>query len=177
MTQISRTSDFGDSAAKIDDLRQTAKDAADKAGSAASSIASDARNSVGAAYSSGVEAASGAISGARSTISNAASDASKALKDTIEDHKTSGAEAVASLARSARDSADGFEAQAPQLANVVRNVANRVETASNDVKDLTVNDMVDSISSFARRQPIAFLGCGIVAGLVLARLLTPSNRA
>ena len=48
---------------------------------------------------------------------------------------------------------------------------------SNDVKDKTIAEMIDSMSAFAHRQPIAFLGCGIVAGLVLSRLLAPPARS
>ena len=106
-----------------------------------------------------------------------ARDASKVFRDTIEEQKTAGAGAIADLAKSARESADGFQAQAPQIANAVRSVAGSVESMSNDVKDKTIAEMIDSMSAFAHRQPIAFLGCGIVAGLVLSRLLAPSTRS
>ena len=79
--------------------------------------------------------------------------------------------------RSARESADAYHDQAPQVADAVKSVAGRIERVSNDIKDTTVSDMIDSVTAFAQKKPMAFLGCGILAGLVLARLLTPTSRA
>ncbi len=122
-------------------------------------------------------AAAGAAGSVKSTLSGVAGDATRVLHDAVEEQKNSGAGAIADLARSARDSADGFQHQAPQIAEAVRTVAGKVEQVSNNIKDKSVNEMIESMSGFAHRQPLAFLGCGIVAGLVLSRLLSAPSRS
>ncbi len=57
------------------------------------------------------------------------------------------------------------------MASAVRTVADRVEGISNDIRDSSLNDLMGSVAGFARERPIAFFGCGVLAGLVVARLL------
>ena len=70
-----------------------------------------------------------------------------------------------------------MEKQAPQVARMVRSAADSVERVSTDVRDQSVNDLVKSLSDFAQRQPKVFFGCGVVAGLLLSRLLRGSSAA
>jgi ElaB/YqjD/DUF883 family membrane-anchored ribosome-binding protein len=139
---------------RMDEVKGQASTALDKAKDSASSMAGQMKTS----------------------MSGMATDASKAFKDAVEDQKTAGAGAIADLAKSARESADGFEAQSPQLAQAVKTMAGKIEQVSNDVKDKTVNDMMESVTDFAHRQPLAFLGFGVVAGIVLSRLLASPSR-
>ena len=122
-------------------------------------------------------AAAGVAGSVKSTLSGVASDASRVFHDAVEEQKNSGAGAIADLARSARETADGFQQQAPQIAEAVKTAAGKVERVSNSIKNKSVDEMIESMSAFAHRQPIAFLGCGIVAGLVLSRLLSAPSRS
>jgi hypothetical protein len=115
--------------------------------------------------------------GAKEAVSSLASDVSDGFKKSVEDHKKSGAEAIASVARSARETAQGFQDQAPQLAGAISDTATAIEKMSNDLKDRTVGEIVDSMSGFAQRRPLAFLGCGVLAGLVIARILSSSRNS
>ena len=159
------------------EIASRAKETATDAAKGASSFASDMKDRASHAVEAGKETASNVADSVTTHVADFARDASKVFRDTIEEQKTAGAGAIADLAKSARESADGFQSQAPQIANAVRTVAGSVESMSNDVKDKTIAEMIDSMSAFAHRQPIAFLGCGIVAGLVLARLLAPPARS
>jgi ElaB/YqjD/DUF883 family membrane-anchored ribosome-binding protein len=107
----------------------------------------------------------------------AVSDASAAFKDAVESNKTAGADAVASLARSAKAAADDIEETSPQIAKLVRSAADGVERVSTDIRDRNVGQLFDSVSDFAKRRPVAFFGCGMVAGLVLSRLMRASDRS
>jgi hypothetical protein len=120
--------------------------------------------------------ASAATGDAKSYAGAVASDAATAFKDAVEANKTAGADAVAHLARSAKGAADNIEQQAPQVAGFVRSAADGVERISTDIRDRSVGELMDSVSDFAKRQPAAFFGCGILAGVVLARLLRASDR-
>ena len=171
----SRNNDLSKTA---DRIKRDAANTAHDIGAAASSAASDVKNKASQAYESGKEAVSNMSDSMMSTMSGVASDASRVFKDTIEEQKNAGAGAISDLAKSARESADGFEEQSPQIANAVRTVAGKIEAISNDIKDKTLTDMVDSVSAFARQQPLAFWGCGVLAGFVLARLVsTPARRS
>lgn len=106
-----------------------------------------------------------------------ASDASSVFKEAVESNKTAGADAVVNLARSAKDAADGIEGTSPQIAKIVRSAAESVEKISTDIRDRNVGELFDTVSDFAKRQPAAFFGCGIVAGIVLSRLMRSSSRS
>ena len=112
---------------------------------------------------------------AKSTATDFAKSTAESFKSAVEDQKTAGAATAGDLARSAKGAADGFEEQAPELASAVRAVASRVEGISNDIRDRSLGDLMGSVADFAGERPIAFFGCGILAGLVVARLLSPAR--
>jgi hypothetical protein len=111
------------------------------------------------------------VDGAKATATKFANSAADSFKSAVEGQKTAGAAAIGDLARSAKGAADGFQEQAPELASAVRSVADRVEGISNDIRDRSLNDLMGSVADFAGERPIAFFGCGLLAGLVVARLL------
>lgn len=135
------------------------------------------QDSAGVAMGDLKDAASAATSDAKRYAGSMASDAAAAFTDAVESNKAAGAEAIASVARSAKSAADNFEKQSPQLASVVRNAADGVERISTDIRDRSMGEIIDSISDFAKRQPTAFFGCGILAGVILSRFLASSNRS
>jgi ElaB/YqjD/DUF883 family membrane-anchored ribosome-binding protein len=98
------------------------------------------------------------------------------LRQGAETQKNAGADAVTALARSARNAADDLENRSPEAARLVRSSANAVERVSTDLRNQSLADLVDATSNFAVRHPVAFFGCGVLAGFVAARLLSPSQR-
>jgi hypothetical protein len=148
-----------------------------KMGSTANKSFENASASIGSATDSAKDFAGKTLSNAKEAVSSVASDVGSGFQKSIEEHKNTGAEAIANVARSAREAAKGYEDQAPQIAGAVGSAATAVEKMSTDLKDKTFGEIVDSMSGFAQRQPIAFLGCGVVAGLILARFLSAPNRS
>lgn len=128
------------------------------------------------ALNSASAAATKFASGAKSSASDFASNAAESFKSAVEDQKTAGAGAIGDVARAAKGAAENFQERAPELANAVRTVADRVEGISNDIRDRSVNDLMASVTAFGSERPITFFGCGILAGLVISRLLSTSNR-
>ena len=120
-------------------------------------------------------AAANAARTARDTISDAVSDVADSFKETVNDRKVSGADAVSRLARSTREAADNLKEDAPQIAGAVSNAAGKVEQISNDIREMSMNELLDSASDFARRHPVALVGAGILAGMLAARLLKPRD--
>ena len=136
----------------------------------------DARKEGAKAIDSASESASKLMSAAKTSASDLASNAAETFKSAVEEQKTAGAGAIGDVARAAKGAADNFQQRAPELANAVRTVAERVEGVSNDIRDRSVNELMSSVAEFAGQKPMAFFGCGILAGLVVSRLLSTSNR-
>jgi len=142
------------------------KEAGAKLKETASTAMEDVKNLASAATDEGTSYA-GAV----------ASDASSAFKEAVESNKAAGADAIVNLARSAKDAADGMESTSPTIAKVVRNAADGVEKISTDIRDRNVGELFETVTDFAKRQPAAFFGCGILAGIVLSRVMRGSDRS
>jgi len=81
-----------------------------------------------------------------------------------------GIDAIGGVARAAQDAADKLEAEAPQIADFVREAARTAERVSNDLRERSLGEIVASVSNFAREEPVAFFGGAMLVGFVLARL-------
>ena len=130
----------------------------------------------GKAIENATDAAASLLSSAKASAGDFAGNAAETFKSAVEEQKTAGAGAIGDVARAAKGAADNFQDRAPELANAVRTVAGRVEGISNDIRDRSVNDLMAAVTEFAGQKPMAFFGCGILAGLVISRLLSSSNR-
>jgi len=127
------------------------------------------------ALESATSAASNFVSSAKASASDFANDAAQSFKSAVEDQKSAGAGAIGDVARAAKGAAENFQDRAPELANAVRTVADRVEGISNDIRDRSVKDLMDSVAEFASQRPVTFFGCGILAGIVVSRLFSTSK--
>jgi len=145
----------GKSKEALGKLKTSAAETATNLKSAAASVSNDAKDYAG----------------------SVASDAAGAFKEAVETNKTAGADAIANIAHSVKEAADGIEKQSPQVASMVRSAAEGVERISTDVRDRNVGELLDSVTKFAQRQPAAFFGVGILAGVMLTRLMRSSDRS
>jgi len=145
---------------------ETSKEALGKLKTSAAETASHLKN-----------AAASVSSDAKDYAGSVAADAAGAFKEAVESNKTAGADAIANIAHSVKDAADGIEKQAPQVASMVRSAAEGVERISTDIRDRNVGELLDSVTKFAQRQPAAFFGVGILAGVVLTRIMRSADRS
>lgn len=159
-------------------------DMAEKAKDTASSTYETVKDKASEAFDAAKTTAAGALETAQSagaqgleTARSLAGSAGEAFSSTLEEQKTAGADAVAKAAQSAREAAEGLEKDAPQIAGIIKSAAMSVENFSNDIKDKTVTEMMDSVTEFAKQRPMAFLACGVAAGFIVSRMLASSNRA
>lgn len=120
--------------------------------------------------------ASDTISDAADSVSRMAAGFTETLRDGVETQKNAGADAVSGLAQSAREAARGLDSTSPQAARLVRSSADAVESVSKNLRDHSVGELMESVGDFAGRQPAAFFGCGVLAGLIFARLISNTNR-
>jgi ABC-type transporter Mla subunit MlaD len=143
--------------------------------STASGVVQDMRAKAGEAISKVTDAAQQAGSQAKDTAASLASDAGQKAKGFLNVQVASGSDLAGHVARSVRSAADSLDPNAPQLASLARNAAERVEQFSRDIRGQTVEDLVRTASEFTRRQPVLVFGLASVAGFLAFRVLRSSS--
>ena len=108
-----------------------------------------------------------------------ASDAQQKAKSLLNMQANAGAELAGHVAQSARCAAADLDRNAPQLAELVRGAAERVENFSRDMRHQTIEDLVRTASDFTRRQPALVFGLASLAGFLALRVLksNPPHRS
>jgi hypothetical protein len=134
----------------------------------------DMRPKAGDAASKVADAARQAGGQAKQAASSLASDATKQAKGFLNMQVTAGAGVVEHIVESARAAAESLDQNAPQLAGLVRNAADRAETFSQDLRDQTVEDLIRMASDFTRKRPALVFGLASLAGFVAFRVFKSS---
>jgi ElaB/YqjD/DUF883 family membrane-anchored ribosome-binding protein len=124
----------------------------------------------------GVDRMSGSGS-APNLQSGSASTLTSQVQDTLDQQVVRGARMITNVAHSARRAADELETDAPQIAGLVRGVADRVEEYSRSLEHQSVTDIYEAASDFTRRQPAAVFGIAALAGFFALRSLKSSQRS
>lgn len=104
-------------------------------------------------------------------VRNARSDATDRLWDAAEDQKSVGADYVSGLADAVRQAGDALEQQVPFAGDYIRQAASGIDSAADAIRRRDLNEMVQGVQDFARRQPTAFLGLTALAGFAAVRFL------
>jgi hypothetical protein len=123
-----------------------------------------------------IEKTADQASNAKTAAYRLAGDVADSLREGAETQKNAGADAVATLARSARDAARDLQDSSPEVARLVRVSADSIERASLQLRNQSLSELAGATGHFATRHPLAFFGCGIAAGFIVARLLSPPER-
>jgi len=82
-----------------------------------------------------------------------------------------GADFLGHIGRSATAAADTLEADAPQLAGLVRGMATSVADLSNTVRGQTPEALLETASTYVRQNPALVLSAAAVCGFAVTRLL------
>jgi hypothetical protein len=120
------------------------------------------------------DAARQASGQAKQAASSLASDATKQAKGFLNMQVGVGADLVDHVVESARAAAESLDQNAPQLAGLVRNAADRAEAFSQDLRDQTVEDLIRLASDFTRKQPALVFGLASLAGFLAFRVIKSS---
>jgi hypothetical protein len=129
------------------------------------------RERAGEAVSKLTQTAKQAGEQAKRTASSLAEEANQKAKGLLNQQIETGADLVDHIAGAARDAARNLDPTAPQLADLVRGAADRVEGFSRDLRGQSVDDLVRAASDFTRRQPALMFGLASVAGFLAFRVL------
>jgi hypothetical protein len=108
---------------------------------------------------------------AKETASSLAADANQKAKSFLNARVAGGADLAGQVADSVKCAADSLGDKAPQLAELVRGAADKVEEFSQGIRGKSVDELLRNASDFTRRQPALVFGLASIAGFFLFRVL------
>ena len=114
-------------------------------------------------------------SSARNQEGGVSTTVTSQVQDALDQQVVRGARTITNVARSARRAADELETDAPQIAGLVRGVADRVEEYSRSLETQSVTDIYQAASDFTRRQPAVVFGVAALAGFFALRTFRSSS--
>lgn len=117
------------------------------------------------------EAAQQAGSQVREKAGALAAEAGEKAKGFVGNQVEAGADFLGHIGRSATAAADTLEADAPQLAGIVRGMATSVSDLSKKVRGQSPEALLDTASTYVRQNPGLVLSAAAVCGFALTRLL------
>jgi ElaB/YqjD/DUF883 family membrane-anchored ribosome-binding protein len=144
-------------------------------GSDSPSAFADLRSKAADAVSKVTEVAQEAAGEAKRSAASLAAEAGARGKVMLQERVASGAELVGHVSASAKAAAESLQANAPQLAGLVREAGERMEEFSRDVRDKSIDELLRTASDFSRRQPAVLFGAAAACGFVLFRLFKAAS--
>jgi hypothetical protein len=123
----------------------------------------------GDALSKASEMVQDAAAKAKQAASDTAATVTSQIKELLDHQVGSGAEVMGQFASSARRAAEDLDQGAPQIAGLVRALAERTEGYANDLRNQSVDQLVRAASDFTRRQPALVFGLAALAGFFACR--------
>jgi ElaB/YqjD/DUF883 family membrane-anchored ribosome-binding protein len=118
-----------------------------------------------------------AMGEAKKSASTLASAATERAKDAVEERIAGGADLLGQVAASVRVAARELDSGAPQLAGFAREAAERIDDFSRQMRDKTVEELLETSSDFARRQPAMLFGAAAACGFLLFRMMKTASGA
>jgi ElaB/YqjD/DUF883 family membrane-anchored ribosome-binding protein len=153
------------------DTQQNTRSSSSSGGASVAGTAADMRAKAGEAVSKLTDVAQQAGSQARQTASSLAADANQKATGFLNQRIAGGADLAAHVADSAKCAADNLDDKAPQLAELVRGVADKVEEFSEEIRGKSVDELLRSASDYTRRRPAVVFGLASLAGFLLFRVI------
>jgi hypothetical protein len=123
------------------------------------------------AMSSVSDMAQQAAEQAKRTAADAASTVTTQVKEMLDRQVGTGADMVGHVAHSAKRAAEDLDETVPQLAGLVRIVADRIDAYADDLRDQSVDQLLQTATDLARRQPALVFGVAALAGFFLFRTI------
>jgi len=129
------------------------------------------------------EQAGGAARSTAEEIKDRARGAAESVTESVKEHarsaaseqKNQAAERLSGFAEALRSASSDLDQRGQTVASgFVRHAAEGLEHVSGAVRTQDLDDLMESVESFARRQPVVFLGSAVLAGFGLARFVKSS---
>jgi len=143
----------------------------------ASGAAETLRSTAADAMAKVSDVAQQAMGEAKKSASSLASAATERAKDAVQERISGGAELLGHLASSVRAAARELEPNAPQLAGFACEAAGRIDDFSHDIREKSVEELFETTSEYARRQPAVLFAAAAACGFLLFRLVKTASSA
>jgi hypothetical protein len=129
------------------------------------------------AYNATADVAREKLDELSSAARETAAQTAEKMKDQIGARQHAGADYARRFAGNIREAAKSFEHDTPIAARTIEMTAGYIEDAADKMRNGSLTDLMDGMTSFARRQPAAFLGLSVLAGFSAVRFLKASAAA
>jgi ABC-type transporter Mla subunit MlaD len=159
------------------DLRTTAGHAAQNLNDKLQQAGKEVTKTASEALSSASDAARDKLNELGGVARDTATQAADMLKTKVGEQQHAGADYAQRLADNIRNAAHAFESDTPLAARTMETAADFVDSAAGKIRDGSLGEVIDGMTSFARRQPAAFLGLSVLAGFAAVRFLKASSAA
>jgi len=126
------------------------------------------------AFSSASSLAGEAAEKVKGAAADTAATLTGEVKQVLDRKVEGGAEMLGLMSRSATRAAEELEGQSPEMANLVRAVARRVDGFAGDLREQSVDELIRTAADFTRRQPAVVFGLAALAGFFALRTLKSS---
>jgi uncharacterized protein YjbJ (UPF0337 family) len=159
------------------DLRTTRQPSSQDVSDKLQKAGGDIKESAGEMLASASEAARGKLDELGAAAKDTATQAADKVRHQVGAQQQAGADYAQRLAGNLRNAARSFETDTPLAARTIETAADYIEDAAGKVRNGSLGDVVDGMTSFAKRQPAAFLGLSVLAGFAAIRFLKASSSA
>ena len=105
----------------------------------------------------------------------ATSNLTSQMQGVLDQQVVKGAKMMSNVANSTRRAADELQTDAPQLAGLVRGMADRLQDYSRDLENQSAADLYRAASDFTRQQPAVVFGLAALAGFLALRTFRSSS--
>ena len=146
-----------------------------RSGTAGSGAAETLRSTAADAMAKVSDVAQQAMGEAKKSASSLASAATERAKGAVEERISGGADFLGHVASSVRAAARELEPNAPQLAGFAHEAAGHIEDFSHDIREKSVEELLETSSEFARRQPAVLFGAAAAFGFLLFRMIKTAS--
>jgi hypothetical protein len=119
----------------------------------------------------------GMVADVKTKLGEIAEPLKEKAEHVAEEQKEAGTSHMRTLATAVHGAARELEAGMPGVAKSVHDVAQRIESTANSMRNKSVDELVDSFDRYARQKPGIVFGGAVITGLVLSRFLKSSATA
>ena len=148
-----------------------------QSGATLASSARDLRHQASDAFSKLSDATQEAMGEAKKSAGSLAKEATQRAKGALQERVASGADLIGQVAAAAHAAANTLDPDAPQHAGFVRDAGQRMDDFSRDLRDKSIDELIDTSMDFARRQPAVLFGVAAATGFLLFRVFKAASAA
>jgi hypothetical protein len=101
-------------------------------------------------------------------------DAINEAERIAEQQKSAGASQIESVAKAVHGAATELRDQMPQAAELGHDAASRLELGASALRERSIQDLLNGLNGFGRKDPLALFGGAAVAAFAISRFLKSS---